>query len=230
VLVQCGRRDDGTTDVNGCDPNSGTLLVNDPPTTVTVAPNTTTPVDILVVVDSPDRRKITIDFTAWINNDEFGNASGDTCSIWGNHPGAPVNCKLRSSTLWHGECHVNKFHRMDPPLGSIFGVPFQPFKIIFDECEHGEVDGTVGIACTLLDDDRTVSVRLGVGVKEGASCDGTHTDDNEFDFTLGPDESHLNGFLNTDSETSPTNGAPFDQIEIKWPADQGGGIQNQLDF
>ncbi len=230
VLVQCGRRDDGTTDVNGCDPNSGTLLVNDPPTTVTVAANTTTPVDIEVVVDSPDRRKITVDFTAWINNDEFGDADGDTSSCWGHHPGAPVNCKLRSETLRHGECHVNKFHRLDPPLTTILGITFQPLKTVFSECENGEVNGTVGIACTLLDDDRTVSIRLGVGVKEGASCDGTHTDDNEFDLTLGPDESHLNGFLNTDVKSTPTNGAPYDQIEIKWPEDQGGGIRNQLDF
>jgi hypothetical protein len=65
---------------------------------------------------------------------------------------------------------------------------------------------------------------------EGASCSSDEVSRHVLRFTVDPDQSLFGGFIKTESRFPPTNGPPFDLIEVRWNQSDGAGIHNGLQF
>lgn len=248
VLVQCGKPVAGTPSQVGCDAASTTLLSNSK--TVTVPADVTTAVDIALLANSQSARKVTFDYTVWLNDDDFGKS--DDCDTWGFSRGG---CNQRSSTLVHGECEVDPYEPIQPPpdpnypkpsdplFGRTFGDWFPPasypqvytpFKTLFNECAHSEVRGQLSVRCELLPgapaDRGKVHVQMVASLSEGTSCGGDPVGQELLEFDLAPGETRVDGFLREEDASNPTNGSPYDRIEVRWNASDGAGIHNGTQF
>jgi hypothetical protein len=157
-------------------------------------------IEIPCPFDPQSRRRVEFDFTLWINDDDFGDP--DECRTWGTSRGGCEN----NPNPKHAACDVDADNRTVT-------------KRLAEECVNGEVVGQVDMRCTLLDDDRTVRVRMNPIVNEGTSCSSfSFTTDNPFDFDVAPDNFvSLTGALNAIGISEPTNGAPYDVCEVTFP-------------
>ena len=157
-------------------------------------------IEIPCPFDPQSRRRVEFDFTLWINDDDFGDP--DECRDWGvSHSGCDHNAAPR-----HALCDVDAETRVVS-------------KRLAEECVDGEVVGQVDMRCELLDDDRTVRVRMNPRVNEGTSCsDFSFTTDNPFDFDVAPNNFvSFTGPLNAIGFSDPSNGEPYDVVEVTFP-------------
>jgi hypothetical protein len=157
-------------------------------------------VEIPCPFDPASRRRVEFDFTLWINDDDFGDP--DECRTWGvSRSGCDNNAEPR-----HALCDVDAENRVVS-------------KRLAEECVDAEVVGQVDMRCELLDDDRTVRVRMNPRVNEGTSCSSfSFTTDNPFDFDVAPNNFvSLSGPLNAIGFSDPSNGSPYDVCEVTFP-------------
>jgi hypothetical protein len=157
-------------------------------------------VEIPCPFDPASRRRVEFDFTLWINDDDFGDP--DECATWGT---SRSDCDNHPEPK-HALCDVDANNR-----------DFD--QQIVEECVDDEVVGQVQMKCKLLDDDRTVRVTMNPILREGTSC-GSHSfhTDNPFDFDAQAGGfAILTGPLNAIGFSSPSNGSPYDVVELTFP-------------
>jgi hypothetical protein len=159
-------------------------------------------VEIPCPFDPHSRRNVEFDYTLWINDDDFGDP--DDCKTWG---AARSECADNDPLRKHAKCEVDADNR-----------EFSD-RTIFEECIDDEVNGRVNMKCSLLDDERTVRVTMNPQVYEGTSCSGaSFKADNPFSFDVLPDALKvLTGPLNAEHFASPSNGPPYDRVELSFP-------------
>lgn len=208
VEAQCGKPRDGTIGGVGCDRTSSTFL--SATATVVVPANGQATVTLTIVGTPENRRRVAFDFNVWINDDDFGDP--DECGIWGNFPGHG-NCDQHPTPI-HAECDVDPLH------------PIAEFHDVFDECVDSEVRGTIEVKCVLDPDagnpaiQRNVHTFVRIHLFEGSSCNGDETDASPIgrDDEIGPDAGIAISGMFISDESFPSNGSPFDRIEISYTA------------
>jgi hypothetical protein len=160
-------------------------------------------VEIPCPFDPQSRRSVEFDYTLWINDDDFGPFDEDECKTWGAPRSGCDNDPLRK----HAKCEVDADNR---ELAE---------HTIFEECINSEVRGQVNMKCALLDDDRTVRVTMNPRLWEGTSCGGANFKlEGPFSFDVATDVPATIPFpVFVSSQTFPTNGPPYDRVEINFP-------------
>ena len=157
-------------------------------------------------VDPQSRRRVDFSFSVDLNDDDFGDP--DECATWGFQRD---DCSFNPDRI-SAECNVD-------PLR-----PIDDNRIVFNQCTGDEVRGTITIKCVLEADpnnpaiQQTVHTFVTLDCFEGTSCNGDHVASQSRDDVVGPGASFGITGMRAGIEFDPSNGAPFDQIQVDYTA------------